>query len=825
MAFYEREDGQECLFQDRNDVNNYIGPFVPVDDTFSVEEIMTSVVNDRLDKINSVTGQTFPSKYAKEKPKEKHPPKVKITRNVAITTHPTLPSSHLQLQVPVDKPPTFLLRKNDVHGFIDVDSILVCGRSLRLFQPQIVTKVKTDIYRYDSKMKNVKAISGLANHVMNYGYSPADVLYVDFGIANFDLNEIYALCVIDRNLADRTNYGASFSQEVLGKSLISMNKMTETSMFHVGGREKRHTFGKVFQKEYPEFCKLVEILTSEWIKKHKNVIDVLFYQCNHGLRSPMKTAIEEVKKIVDKREKHILTFIQLHFGISLKCPKNTIFLVNLPKTSLISNQVTNKPSFFLHSYGYAFGKPKNFKKIEYFQIYETISHKITDKDHEADIMTSVLVNGFTGDWQKYRVKNMKVKDWVTEIEAYLSAFKTSADMRIEVVQNISWDEVIELESMNFTEEWFAKDPEQYRVIQLTYFVRQLLKSEILVMMTNWSSYVNAMVQYDMEYIKAAVSRQRLFPMQSFLNKLYTMQQRIIFFIEGDFKRHDKKHIAKLTIPSNKPFHVISRSEAQLDEDHFKSFCEKKYANLSVDVWKYMYVLYKNARRRSDEEKGEGRLITFSPIYNNILSSANDPKVATLYLFQTIAIMTEWFMFGKECNRTCTDPMTYFIQQRSVNMQYLGIVESDVVQSIVKPKIILTQLTIQHCLGTSLSDLHEDTQLLQEVKRFTKHYVKFWPTRYCDGACRKEKWSLVLSHQEKQKKTTDGFIELSGRAKRQVNLRKYEHIQSLYRGDKTTIKAASLTPAKKSTHSEDKDDVVLQELLKELSQQTGTGIEK
>ena len=85
----------------------------------------------------------------------------------------------------------------------------------------------------------------------------------------------------------------------------------------------------------------------------------------------------------------------------------------------------------------------------------------------------------------------------------------------------------------------------------------LINKKTLVVMANSTDYVESMIAYDMHYIEIACVRQRCASMRNLLTYVYSMQQRIVFFIEGQSNRYDRNHINKLIILAERSFEVVN----------------------------------------------------------------------------------------------------------------------------------------------------------------------------------------------------------------------------------------------------------------------------
>lgn len=178
-------------------------------------------------------------------------------------------------------PPHYVLDDEHIGGEFDIDSIFICSRSILFFEAPTRMSIFNNI-TYHKTVQNEKAIAALNEWVHKRRIYSEDVYWTEIQLS--PTNDIHVLFAVSRENG-RVNCGKVFSSKVLKPLLENFPKTTETSMWHAKDvTATSNHVSHVFMKDYDDFAKHLDQLTSRMVQESNSIIDVLFYRCKHGLR-------------------------------------------------------------------------------------------------------------------------------------------------------------------------------------------------------------------------------------------------------------------------------------------------------------------------------------------------------------------------------------------------------------------------------------------------------------------------------------------------------------------------------------------------------------
>lgn len=119
-----------------------------------------------------------------------------------------------RLMALVEEPCVQKIPTSDMKGDIDIDSIVLCGKSMNFFKPDLETLISYNPTSYFN-MKNVKMFKPLNDYLRKLMLFKRSAMYVEFPIANYSNQQIYCILAVDSDLADRTNYAKAFAKNVV----------------------------------------------------------------------------------------------------------------------------------------------------------------------------------------------------------------------------------------------------------------------------------------------------------------------------------------------------------------------------------------------------------------------------------------------------------------------------------------------------------------------------------------------------------------------------------------------------------------------------------
>lgn len=180
-------------------------------------------------------------------------------------------------------PPLYYLEPQHVKGFFDIDSYFVCGRSMLLMAPNVVTRVYVYLTHHQ-QVQNIKATRSLNKHLHNKTLDASSGFWVEVKFAESDGQGIFLLLAVKRSNG-HINCGKLVAQRIVGKITESMNVQTETSMWHPKQKDpKLASFVKVFANDYEDCAIQFDKHCKEILDSTPNIADILVYKCRQGIR-------------------------------------------------------------------------------------------------------------------------------------------------------------------------------------------------------------------------------------------------------------------------------------------------------------------------------------------------------------------------------------------------------------------------------------------------------------------------------------------------------------------------------------------------------------
>ena len=632
-------------------------------------------------------------------------------------------------------PPRCPAPQSQLFGQNDIDSIFMCGSSLLLFEPKVKTTLNDNL-NYYSKFENEKAIPALEPWLLEKGFTKNCISFVEYNLVHSDLHKIFVLFLLDKSGGQYINFAQAYNTKVIKVAVEMVSKHTNTSMINVVRKECTKENSIIYKEDYEEFCSYVDVLTIDFKTQHTTVVDIVFYTATHGIRSSVPDGIEFISEIINNDYSNLFITGQIHIGTSIKCPPNTIFLLDLDRLKKITGTygVSLKPNFFFKRYGYAYGRHfKLLPEIQYFQFYETVSHNIKSKEHGESFLQYRLFNGLQHQWMKFGNAAMKCRNKLAEYDQYLKNMADNADLRVEILVKIN--DIKDIDDKNFGIDWSAMNSSTMDKFPLQELLSYVIKANVIVMMKNWSEYVDENIGVEMKLLHT-IHVPRCAPSKKLLEATYVSEQRLIAFIDMHHARYDVNFVKRITYPNDGDLIIMRRNNIELSDDEFQKYNVERFKQFIIHGPKLYQMLYRTAREECDG----------LPIqYDHPFSTLDDPKLLVPYFFGRL-VMALMIISGEQVQSEIrdTDAAYYFKRERRGQQYNIKIKVGDVLNSIKTPKTVLIQLVTMHCFGYMR---RFEQKYIPEIINYIKENVRNWPTILYNQTGTYNTWSPVLTDEE------------------------------------------------------------------------------
>ena len=294
-----------------------------------------------------------------------------------------------------------------------------------------------------------------------------------------------------------------------------------------------------------------------------------------------------------------------------------------------------------------------YREIQYFQFYETVSHNIKSKEHDESFLEYHLFNGLQYQWMKFDNAAIKCRNKLEEYDQYLRNMADNVDMRVEILVKIN--DIEDIDGKNFGNDWSAMDSSTMNKFRLQKLLSYVIKANIIVMMKNWSEYIQKNIGAEMKLLHT-INVPRCAPSKKLLEATYVSEQRLIAFIDMHHSRYDVNFVRRITYPNDGDIIIMRRNSIELSDDEFLKYNDQRFKQFTIYGPKLYQMLYRTAREECDGLPIE---------YDHPFSTLDDPKLLVQYFFGRL-VMALIIISDKEVEFKIrdTDAEYYFKQERT-----------------------------------------------------------------------------------------------------------------------------------------------------------------
>lgn len=458
----------------------------------------------------------------------------------------------------------------------DIDSYVAVCQSLEPFIPSFKFTLNLNIHQLNPCLNTKITDRYIKNNaVLIKPKETGRILkFYDIKLGGaFPLN-IYCLFVIHerRNAELRHSVAQHFLDNVVKTSLLALSPDTVTRK-NCGGifaPTSEKPVVSIFQEDWNKFSTNVQN-NLQSIIDGQEVIDLLFYQANHGLKCKDKILVNSfISNSIQLHHKDIL-FFQLHPAVTLEAKDSNMGIIAkidvmkkvLERESDESKRPVVHEKYFLSGFGHLSNAAHPYKldNIDYVQIYDTSSHLIYDHANRNNVFPFIIAGGFTSDYKGFRdfsdASHCRLKTYFE----YVKSVSSHHDLRIEVV--ITTDNPLALiEDFfggNLANFIFLNQRQESTLPRHTcyYFfklLQELLNFQGIVLINSWEDYCKQTINPLLYELKKMFDNVKI-STDYFDRKLYLLahatETLIMYWIEGNDSRVNGKMLNHILVRYDK----------------------------------------------------------------------------------------------------------------------------------------------------------------------------------------------------------------------------------------------------------------------------------